>query len=215
MQPKLAALVPLLAVGVGAVAYFLVSWKLIDKDALYVAASVSTFLIVGWYTWETNQLRKATQRQLETSMMQLAESQRQTEVAQRPILTLEVVSIDFGGTSIESVGLCNLGDGPAFNISSSVLKIGNAEVTFDARSFVRANDKAQIFALWSPAAGGGPTKLWWQELQRELRKAGQRGRSELELTYESVDQTRYRTFCTMCSEATEMMPFKFTRQEKV
>ena len=149
--------------------------------------------VIAWYTWETRRLRQEAQRQV-------AESQLQTELQNRPFLSLTIahgapmVTAD-GGT--DAVKIVNLGKGLARTIAVEA----HSGETFELRMqqpiphiapASEATGKWRVFAR--AAAGERRTEVPSKEsgpMVKNLLTGGQP--FDVALTYMSIVGQRYRT----------------------
>lgn len=108
------------------------------------AATALATLILGWYTVETWRLRKTAEHQLEEAMKTVAESQRQTENALMPVLTLTVEQRQ-PGAPMMAFFFRNIGHGPAFNVNPKI-EVQGTNLTFQIATFpsVLPNDRSIV-----------------------------------------------------------------------
>ncbi|WP_321477677.1 hypothetical protein [uncultured Paludibaculum sp.] len=99
----------ILANAIGGIAFLTAHHFNNEKDAISSGLTAATFVVLFWYTWETRTLRKVAQRQL-------GESLRQTENANRPVVTLEFATVPEGRYLAPTLAFHNIGTAPAFNI---------------------------------------------------------------------------------------------------
>ncbi|HEY3443624.1 MAG TPA: hypothetical protein VGK29_22895 [Paludibaculum sp.] len=81
----------LVSVALVVAAFLSVSENWVDKAALNIAATVSTFLVVGWYTWETNQLRHVAIRSAEIAESAAQLTSLTFEASHRPYFAVEQI----------------------------------------------------------------------------------------------------------------------------
>jgi hypothetical protein len=154
-------------------------------DYIGTGAVVLTIVFLIWYTYKTYRLRKAAQeqtvkagdllteaqRQNEASQRLVEEAQNQNETALRPIVALtlhEILDMDLAGrasTERRNLRMRNLGNGPAFNVTSEHLSgDGEAKYVF-FHPDIMAKDEDVIVYLGDFDATGNPLMMNWEAIE--------------------------------------------------